>query len=417
MGGQQFVTFHEPHQAEQRWERTPAQSPQGAAAGASHARPGGRDRIPFGRSGRSAVFRGFSVSCRRPSGIWRAMHVLVTGGAGYIGSTLVPQLLDDGHHVKVVDRFYFGQEPLAPAMARHGTRLTLCRADVRGIQPAEFSGMDAVVDLAGISNDPSCELDPRLTEAINRDGSLRVQQEALRAGTARYVFASSCSVYGHGAEEQLTEDSPLRPVSLYARCKAEAEHRMLERSRGSSMSFTALRFATLFGVSGRTRFDVAVNVMTKNAYVDRKITVEGGGRQWRPFVHVGDVASSIRLVLSATRERVASQVFNVGSDENNVRILNLAYRVRDHVPGTEVIMAPTDPDLRDYNVSFKKLRETLGFVPKRSVDDGIVEILAALREGRIDPQDRRGYTLKQYSFLAEVERTFQQTAIEGRVLS
>ena len=345
------------------------------------------------------------------------MHILVTGGGGYIGSTLVPHLLDAGHQVTALDRFYFGKQTLDAAVARHGDRLLLKRGDVRTITAEDFAGVDAVVDLAGISNDPSCELDPELTRAINLEGSVRVATQAQAAGVSRFVFASSCSVYGHGETQHLHEGSPLNPVSLYAKCKAEAEQRIFALARKQTWTVTALRFATLFGISGRTRFDVAINVMTKNAYVDRKITVEGGGRQWRPFIHVRDVAACIEQVLGAPPELVGGRVYNVGADENNLRILNLAYRVRDLVPGTEVVMAPTDPDLRDYNVSFERVRDELGFRAAVSVDDGIREVLEALRDGRVDHQDRRCYTLKQYGFLVEVERTYARLAIDGQVLS
>jgi nucleoside-diphosphate-sugar epimerase len=165
------------------------------------------------------------------------------------------------------------------------------------------------------------------------------------------------------------------------------------------------------------RFDLAINVMTKNAYVGRRITVDGGGRQWRPFVHVRDVARAFELGMTSDGKKVAGQVFNIGSDANNVQILNLAFRVRDAVPGTEVVHAPTDPDLRDYNVSFDKVQRTLGFQAEKSIEDGIREVLAALREGAVDPDDRRYYTLKQYMFLREAERTHHELALDGKLLT
>jgi nucleoside-diphosphate-sugar epimerase len=345
------------------------------------------------------------------------MHILVTGGAGYLGSTVVPLLLQHDHHVTVVDRFYFGRDSLAPVTRAYADRLTLTQGDVRTLNHTSLTGVDAVVDLAGISNDPSCEIDPEFTRQVNLAGALHLAREARAAGVRRFVFASSCSVYGHGQSRALSEDSPLNPVSLYAQCKAEAETQLFELGRAQGIEVTALRFATLFGVSGRMRFDVAVNVMTKNAYVARKITVEGGGRQWRPFVHVRDVARLVLQVLGAPSDRVAGRVFNVGSDGNNVRILNLAYRVRDHIPGTEIVMAPTDPDLRDYNVCFDRVRQDLGFTAEVSIDQGIEEILQALRSGKLDPDDRHGYTLRQYVFLSEVEKTFQSLAIDGRILT
>jgi nucleoside-diphosphate-sugar epimerase len=345
------------------------------------------------------------------------MHIVVTGGAGYIGSTVVPELLSLGHRVTVIDRLYFGEAPLASAQSRYPDRLKLVRADIRRVDPRAFEGIDALVDLAGISNDPSCELDPDLTRSINLDGALRVARLAQAAGAGRIVFASSCSVYGHGAGLRLTEESPLCPVSLYAHCKADVERGIFDLARTTGIAVTALRFATVFGLSEKMRFDLAVNVMTKNAYVARKITVDGGGQQWRPFVHVRDVAEAICRTLSLPIEQVRGQVVNVGSNDNNVRIKNLAYRVRDLVAGTEIVMAPTDPDLRDYNVSFEKIGEVLDFRPARPIDEGITEILHALRAGAVDPDDRRWYTLRQYQFLAEVERTFNSIAMDGRVLS
>jgi nucleoside-diphosphate-sugar epimerase len=157
--------------------------------------------------------------------------------------------------------------------------------------------------------------------------------------------------------------------------------------------------------------------MTKNAYTRGQITVDGGGKQWRPFVHVADVAEAMMFFMTADAARVAGEVFNVGHQDNNVRILNLAYRVRDIVPGTQIVMAPTDPDLRDYNVRFDKLAAIWPGHAFRSIDAGIREILDALRGGRIDPDDRRWYTLEQYRFLVEVERTWRDVAIEGSVLS
>jgi nucleoside-diphosphate-sugar epimerase len=345
------------------------------------------------------------------------MHIVVTGGAGYIGSTLVPALLQAGHRLTVIDRLYFGDASLRRAREAHPDQLGLVRADVRRVDPRVFEGVDALVDLAGISNDPSCELDADLTRSINLEGSLRVARLAQAAGARRIVFASSCSVYGHGAGLRLTEESPLNPVSLYAHCKAEAERGLLGLGKSTGIDVTILRFATVFGLSEKMRFDLAVNIMTKNAYVARSITVEGGGQQWRPFVHVRDVAEAIRRVLDAPSKTVASRVINVGASANNVRIKNLAYRVRDLVPGTEIFMAPTDPDLRDYNVGFDLVGELLDFRPSRTIEDGITEVLEALRTGAVDPDERKWYTLRQYQFLADVERTFNDVAMDGRVLS
>ncbi|MEM9691719.1 MAG: NAD-dependent epimerase/dehydratase family protein [Myxococcota bacterium] len=344
------------------------------------------------------------------------MHVLVTGGAGYIGSTLVPLLLDQGHEVTVLDRFYFGQESLSEPLRTHEGKLRLVRGDVRSVSQDVFEGVDAIVDLAGISNDPACELDEAVTLAINLEAAERLSGLAHQAGVERIVFASSCSVYGHGHSTELVETSPLHPVSLYAKCKADAEKRLWSLADRSSMTITALRLATVFGVSPRMRFDLAINVMSKNAYVDRRITVEGGGRQWRPFVHVKDVAKAMLTALEAPHEKVHKEVFNVGHNDNNLQIMTLAYRIRDLVPNTEIILAPTDPDRRDYNVRFDKIERVLGYRATHTIDDGIREVVEILRSGKIDAMDRRWYTLKQYIFLADVERTYRSVALDGQVL-
>jgi nucleoside-diphosphate-sugar epimerase len=341
------------------------------------------------------------------------MRVLVTGGAGYIGSTLVPILLSRGHEVVVVDRLYFGNDSLP----REAPGLRVERADVRRVDPRVFEGIEALVDLAGISNDPACELDTELTRSVNLEGSRRCHRLAHAAGVKRIVFASSCSVYGHGEGTQLTETSPLHPVSLYAQSKADVEKSLFELGRTTQVTTTVLRFATVFGLSPRMRFDLAVNVMTKNAYTRQRIVVDGGGKQWRPFVHVADVSEAIARTLELPETTVNGEVYNVGTNVNNVRILNLAYRVRDAIPGTQLEISGTDPDLRDYNVNFDKLARVYGWSPGRTIDDGIREVLAALHDGRVDADDRRWYTLRQYVFLADVERNFRELALEGKVLA
>ena len=358
------------------------------------------------------------------------MHVLVAGGAGYIGSVLVPVLLERGHRVTVLDRLFFGNCYAAPSFAASFAaiggseaqrRLTVVHGDIRSFDPKILEGVEAVIDVSGISNDPSCELEPDLTKSVNVDGGRRLAKLAHEAGVRRFVYSSSCSVYGHGEGLGLTETSGRNPVSLYARAKAELEDVLFEMSRVAPaerpFEVVALRLATVFGLSPRMRFDLAINVMTKNAYVGRRIMVDGGGRQWRPFVHVRDVADAFSLAITADKKLVAGQVFNVGSDKNNVQILNLAFRVRDAIPGTEVVHAPTDPDLRDYNVSFEKIHRVLDFSTKKTIDDGIREVLAAIKDGVVDPDDRRWYTLKQYLFLREAERVVHELGLEGRLLT
>src|SRR5580700_10236867 len=186
------------------------------------------------------------------------MHVLVAGGAGYIGSVLVPRLLEQGHRVTVVDRLYFG-DTLARVRERFGEKLRIVRADVRGLDQSAFRSVDGMIDLSGISNDPSCELEPDLTRSVNVEGAKRLAVAAREHGVKRVVFSSSCSVYGHGEGLGLTESSARHPVSLYARAKAEVEDLLLAHPK---METCALRLATVFGLSARMRFDLAINVMT-----------------------------------------------------------------------------------------------------------------------------------------------------------
>jgi nucleoside-diphosphate-sugar epimerase len=342
--------------------------------------------------------------------------VLVTGGAGYIGTTLVPHLLEEGYQVRVLDRFYFGRDLLAPLTDEHGSSLELIRGDIREVGDDIFDGIDVSIDLAGISNDPTCELNPELTRAINHRGSVRIGKAAARNGVDLHIFASSCSVYGHGESEGLTENSEPNPLTLYAECKLEAEKELLQIGSETDLVVTAPRFATVFGLSRRMRFDLAINIMTKCAYLDGQIDVYGGGKQWRPFVHVHDVARALERIISADADTVANRRFNVGGDNLNYQIQNLAYTIRDVLPGTEVEKVPTDPDLRTYNVSFERIRSELDFTPNHSVEDGVEEITDALSSGQLDPDERRWVTLDQYKFLEEVENTYAELEMHGSVL-
>jgi len=343
-------------------------------------------------------------------------HVLVTGGGGYIGTTLVPFLLDRGCRVRVLDRFYFGRDLIEPIVDAADGRLEIVRGDIREVDDSVFENIDVCIDLAGISNDPTCELNPELTRSINHRGSVRMGRMAARNEVDRHIFASSCSLYGHGEKLGLSEEDEPDPLTLYAECKVAAERDLFEVSHTSDLTVTAPRFATVFGLSRRMRFDLAINVMTKCAYLDGTIEIYGGGKQWRPFVHVTDVARALWTLVREDSDRVDRRHFNVGDDDLNFQIQNLGYRIRDLVPDTTVEHVSTDPDLRTYNVSFERIRSELDFTPERGIEDGIREVVDALSEGRIDPDARRWITLDQYQFLEEVEETYSELAIDGSVL-
>lgn len=337
--------------------------------------------------------------------------VFVTGGAGYVGTTLVPQLLADGHEVVVYDRFFFGDFGL-PTMP--GVE---CRTgDIRRISPTDLEGVDAVIDLAGLSNDPTCDLDPALTSDINHRGSVRVAEAAAKAGVPRYILSSSCSVYGHG-DDWLDETSPTRPLSRYAEAKREAERDVLElASCYPDTAFTILRNPTLFGMSPRMRFDLVVNLMSLHAFTQGRVYVMGTGNHWRPLLHVADVSRAFREVLRAPREAVAGEVFNVGDDTMNFRIITIAYQVKAVLTDTTVDILKEDPERRDYRVRFGKFMTRFGFRASRTVRDGVVEIVEALKSGHLVPDDPHWYTLRYYKMLLDAERLFKRLNLDGRIL-
>lgn len=339
------------------------------------------------------------------------MKILVTGGAGYLGTTLVPMLVEHGHEVIVFDRFFFGEFglPSIPGVQ--------CKVgDIRRIERGDLEGVDAVIDLAGLSNDPTCDLDPGLTTDINYRGTVRVAQMAGEAGVKRYVLSSSCSVYGHG-EDILDESSPTRPLSRYAEAKLAAEKDILAmQERYPETAYIILRNPTLFGRSRRMRFDLVVNLMTLHAFTQGRVYVMGTGNHWRPLLHVYDVSRAFLTVLEAPVEQVKGEVFNVGDDSMNYRIITIAYQVKAVLPDTTVDILKEDPEKRDYRVSFRKFHNRFGFKATRSVEDGIKEIVEALKTGNLVPDDPHWYTLRYYKMLLEAERLFKKYSIDGRIL-
>jgi nucleoside-diphosphate-sugar epimerase len=340
--------------------------------------------------------------------------VLVTGGGGYIGTELTEELLARGHKVTCIDRLFFGFDVVAEFVAN--PNYTLVRDDVRWFDPALLDGVDVVIDLAGISNDPSCDLSPSMTEEINWQGALRVARLAKDHGVKRFLFSSSCSVYGQGAKVGLTEESELRPVSLYAKCKARAEEGLLEMA-SEGFCVTILRNATAYGYSRRMRYDLVVNLMTAKGFHDRVIYVLGGGEQWRPNVHVRDVAEAFLLVMGKPTEEVAGQIFNVGSDEQTFRVIDIAHIVREKLGNVRIEIVPDDPDKRTYNVSFEKIRCQLGFRAEHTIEQTVEELRNRLAHGTVRPfSDTRTRTLDYYLWLLQAKATLDEVCIGERLL-
>ena len=336
---------------------------------------------------------------------------MVTGAGGYIGTQLVRDLVKAGHEVTAVDRFFFGKEPLSEFV--NNKQVSIRQKDIRDLDQNDFKGHDAVCDLACLSNDPAGEIDPQLTYQINRDGRIHVAKTAKQAGVAKYIISSSCSVYGKGEEPQLSETSKTNPISVYAKSTLEAEQQNLSIA-DNNFSVTALRNATVFGLSTRMRFDLVVNLMTLTAFQKGRIIVMGGGLQWRPLVHLSDVSRAFIAVINSKAELVNREIFNIGLD--NFQIKNLAYLVREELPfPVEIEIAPDDADKRDYNVVFQKANEKIGFKAEVDIKQGIKEIYLALKSGKVDTSDKT-ITVKWYKNIQEAKHLIDLISLNGRVI-
>ena len=337
--------------------------------------------------------------------------VMVTGAGGYIGTQLVRDLVKAGHEVTAVDRFFFGFEPISDLVKNKNFKVL--QKDIRDLTVAELSNHDAVCDLACLSNDPAGEIDPELTYQINRDGRIHVAEMAKKAGVKKYILSSSCSVYGQGEDPELTEKSSTNPISVYAKSTLQAEEHNLGLS-DNNFSVTALRNATVFGLSTRMRFDLVVNLMTLTAFQKGRIIVMGGGLQWRPLVHLSDVSSAFQKVIESENSKVNGEIFNIGL--SNFQIKNLAYLVREELPfPIEIDTAPDDPDKRDYNVVFEKAEKVLGFKAKTSVTEGIKEIYLALKAGKVDTGIKT-VTVQWYRNIIEAKKLLDEIVLDGRVI-
>jgi nucleoside-diphosphate-sugar epimerase len=336
---------------------------------------------------------------------------MVTGAGGYIGTQLVKDLLAQEYKVMAVDRYFFGMDPMKDFVGNKS--IEILKKDIRDLTGKDFVGVDVVCDLACLSNDPAGEIDPQLTYQINRDGRIHVAKTAKEAGVKQYILSSSCSVYGQGEEPKLTEKSPTNPISVYAKSTLQAESANLDIA-DNNFSVTALRNATVFGLSNRMRFDLVVNLMTLTAFQKGQIIVMGGGLQWRPLVHLSDVSRAFISVIKSPIEKINKEVFNIGLD--NFQIRNLAYIVRDELPiNIEIDLAPDDADKRDYNVVFDKAKNTLGFRAETHVTDGVNEIYQALKSGKVDTGDKT-VTVKWYRNILDAQKLVDSVTLDGRII-
>lgn len=314
------------------------------------------------------------------------MNILVTGAAGYLGSTLTPILLEQGHSVVGLDslRHACAARPLMGVWPH--PRFRFVRADIRDAAAvaAALRGVDAVVHLAAIVGDPACARAPQESRDINQAASLKLAEAAENAGARRFIFASTCSNYGKMPDPNgfVDESSELSPVSLYAETKVAVEKAILDRARFRGLCTTALRLSTLFGTAPRMRFDLTVNEFVLKLVSEGKLTVFGE-QFWRPYVHVRDAARAVALVLSQPESAVDHEVFNVGSDELNFRKSDLLRLMETAAPGAKVERVHKTEDPRDYRVGFGKIRSRLGYRPERTLQDGIREIAELVRAGAL----------------------------------
>lgn len=319
--------------------------------------------------------------------------VLVTGGAGYAGAVLTPRLLAAGYRVHVLDLYLYGKEVLDSSRSHPGLIEFVGDLRDKDLVAQAVTGCDAVIHLACISNDPSFELNPALGKSINFDCFEPLVKASRDAGVKRFIYASSSSVYGVSEVENVTEDHPLRPLTDYSRFKADCEPILLKQ-QADDFTTLVLRPATLCGYSPRQRLDLAVNILTNHAINRSKITVFGG-TQLRPNFHIEDMIDLYLQVLAEPKERIGGKVFNAGYQNHSVaqlaEIVKGVVSKEMEMPNIEIVTTPSD-DLRSYHISSEKIKRELGFVPKRSIEDAVRDLVLAFRKGLLpDSMNRSTY--------------------------
>jgi nucleoside-diphosphate-sugar epimerase len=335
------------------------------------------------------------------------MRVLVTGHSGYIGAVMVPVLESAGHHVVGLDNGLFVDCTHGPPIAEPEAE----RLDLRDIDRTDLEGFDAVVHLAALSNDPLGDLEPEHTYHINHRASIQLAEAARAAGVSRFLYSSSCSIYGAASvDEAVDENAPMRPVTPYAVSKVRVEDDLRELA-DESFSTVTLRNATAYGWSPRLRCDLVLNDLVARAFLSGEIRVLSDGTPWRPLVHVEDIARAFLAALEAPREAVHDQAFNVGTASENYQIRDLAEMVADAVPGAAVaVTGETGPDPRSYRVDFSKISERLPtYRPVWTATRGVAQLLEAF--------SRYGLTERQHVLvfrrLAWLQRLREQGLVDG----
>ncbi|MEE9514986.1 MAG: SDR family oxidoreductase [Candidatus Brocadiales bacterium] len=334
--------------------------------------------------------------------------ILVTGGAGYIGSILTDDLLRKGEALRVLDRLYFGEEGLA----HNRKNIDLVQGDIRNFDPSVLDGVDSVIHLGGLSNDPTAEYNPKANMDINYGGTKKLAEACREKGVRRFVFASSCSLYDKGlyANDALQDEtSEVSPTATYAVAKLKAENLLLEMA-GDDFCPVILRQGTVYGFSPRMRYDLVVNTFLKDAVVNKKLKVFCGGEMWRPLVDVTDASKAFICLVEAGEEKVNGQIFNLC--HKNYRILELAHGVKGALEDRyqlEIEVDHSDAKTRSYRVSSKKMEQVLNFTPQVSVKDSVEHMLVKIEEnGYTDYLNPHYYNIKWMTLLDEMEKTVRK---------
>lgn len=332
------------------------------------------------------------------------MKVLVTGTEGYLGSLFAPLLMERGHEVTAVDTGFY-----KAGWLYNGTNLTAktINKDLRHITMEDLQGIEAIVHMAELSNDPAGQLAPNITYDINHKGSVRLAELAKQAGVRRFVYMSSCSVYGVATEGDVTEESPVNPQTAYAECKALVE-RDLPKLADDNFSPTFMRNATAFGASPRMRFDIVLNNLAGLAWTTKEIKMVSDGTPWRPLVHALDIAKALICVLEAPRDIVHNEIFNVGDTANNYQVKEIAEIVAETFPGCSLSFGDQGSDNRSYRVSFEKINTRLpGFKCDWDARRGAQQLYNVFKQIDMTREvfEYRGFTrLKQLEYLIKTQQ-------------
>jgi len=338
------------------------------------------------------------------------MKILVTGGAGYVGSVLLPELVNDGHSIKCLDRFFFGDDYLS--QKQFEGKIELIKDDIRWFDAKILADVDLVMDLAALSNDPIGALEPEKTYQINHLGRVRVAKLCKEMGVKQYILASSASVYGQ-QKDTVDENSEVNPITDYSKANRKAEEDVLKLN-DDNFCVTVLRFSSIYGSSPRMRFDISVNSMILEMFRSHKIVVRGKNNS-RPFIHIRDAVRAYQNVIEASKNIISGQIFNVGSDEQNFKMGDIAENIiKSTRQKCELELGDTN-DHRSYITSFKKIKDTVGFIPSFSIRDGANEIYNELSLNELDSSNKT-ITLEWYKHIMSDQTLFNKLQINNQIL-